>query len=100
MKRTRLKPRGRRWKRRHGKVVFGPLAEYARSRPCCICGAPPPSDPHHVRSRGAGFADYLEDGSGNVVPMCRGCHNGPKDHEMLGRVARVFAKQYRPGFTG
>lgn len=51
------------------------LLEYARQQPCVACGSPPPSDPHHVRSRGAGFGDRLEDGTSNVVSLCRPCHD-------------------------
>ena len=39
-----------------------------RSQPCCICGARPPSDPHHTRSRGAGGLD------GGAIPLCRAHH--------------------------
>lgn len=51
------------------------LLEYARQQPCVACGDPPPSDPHHVKSRGAGHGDRLEDGTCNVVSLCRGCHD-------------------------
>ena len=37
--------------------------------PCAACGKAPPSDPAHVRSRGAGGLDHA-----NVVPLCRKCH--------------------------
>lgn len=43
-----------------------------RGRPCCICGAPAPSDPHHFAGA-AGTAlkcsDYL------TVPLCRKHHD-------------------------
>jgi hypothetical protein len=48
--------------------VFGPFAEYIREQWCCCCGAPG-SDPHHVKSRGAGGQD-----ENNLVPLCRTCH--------------------------
>lgn len=48
---------------------FGPQAQRCRELPCCICFAPPPSDPAHVRSRGAGGRDRE-----NVVPLCRSHH--------------------------
>jgi hypothetical protein len=50
-------------------AAFGPCSRMARTLPCCSCGAPPPSDPDHVRTRGAGGRD-----AGNVVPLCRRCH--------------------------
>lgn len=37
---------------------------------CIACGAPPPSDPDHVTTRGAGGGDTRD----NVWPLCRGCH--------------------------
>ena len=53
---------------------FGLLAEYARGLPCCACGSPAPSDPAHVRSRGAGYHARLANGDGNIIPLCRACH--------------------------
>lgn len=53
---------------------FGPLAEYVRGLACASCGAPAPSDPAHVKSRGAGGHATLENGAGNLVPLCRLCH--------------------------
>jgi hypothetical protein len=56
------------------KVVFGPLCDYVRNLPCLACGTWP-SDPHHVKSRGAGGTDVEGHGShGNVVNLCRTCH--------------------------
>lgn len=45
--------------------AFGPCAAMARLLPCAICRRPPPSEPAHVRSRGAGGKDR-----GNVWPGC------------------------------
>lgn len=56
-------------RRRLNAETFGPQAELARRMPCLVCGRRPPSDPAHVRSRGAGGRDR-----GNVVPLCRACH--------------------------
>lgn len=53
---------------------FGPQADLARTLPCCACGAPPPSDPAHVRSRGAGGKDA------DVVPLCRKHHDEQHQH--------------------
>lgn len=43
---------------------------FVRQQACCLCGAPPPSDPHHCGPRGAGQKtdDY------RVAPLCRDCH--------------------------
>ncbi len=55
---------------------FGAKAEWIRGLACATCGAPAPSDPSHVRSRGAGGT--AED----LIPQCRGCHRRLHD---LGR---------------
>ena len=53
---------------------FGALAGYVRGMDCCACGAPGPSDPAHVKSRGAGGHAFLDNGQGNIIPLCRRCH--------------------------
>jgi hypothetical protein len=90
MKRSgKLRHRGRRAVRDYGSRVFGPLCTHVRRLPCCTCGATAPSDPHHVRSRGAGFGDWLPDGDGNVVPLCR------RHHDAAGELnVERFARQY------
>lgn len=45
--------------------------ELVRCCRCLACGAQPPSDAHHIRSKGAGGGDD----SWNVVPLCRWCHS-------------------------
>jgi 5-methylcytosine-specific restriction endonuclease McrA len=42
---------------------------WIRTRECVVCGAPAPSEPHHVISRGAGGSDHF------AIPVCRGCHD-------------------------
>jgi len=49
--------------------VFGEHAEYIRTLPCAACHKPGPSDPHHVKSRGAGGNDEA-----NLIPLCRVHH--------------------------
>lgn len=53
-------------------AAFSDCARLARLLPCCVpsCRQPPPSDPAHVRSRGAGGKDRA-----NVVSLCRLHHN-------------------------
>ncbi len=53
---------------------FGPLAGYVIEQPCCRCLAPAPSEPAHVRSRGAGGHSHLDNGDPNIIPFCRTCH--------------------------
>ena len=50
-------------------LQFGEAAQRVRDLPCCVCFAPPPSDPHHVKTRGAGGT------SADLVPLCRGHHD-------------------------
>lgn len=45
--------------------------EIIRRMPCCVCGANPPSDPHHIVSKGAGGSDDLS----NLVSLCRRDHS-------------------------
>jgi transposase len=45
---------------------------FVRAKPCVRCGAPSPSDPHHLVSRGwrePTRNDYT------AVPCCRHCHS-------------------------
>jgi len=50
----------------------------ARNSPCVCCGRKPPSDPHHLLSRGANRgADWLN-AVWNLAPLCRDHHSwGP-----------------------
>lgn len=58
---------------------FGDLADVVRTLPCCVAGcARGPSDPAHVRSRGAGHHAWITiDGVtvGNLAPLCRTHHD-------------------------
>ncbi len=47
---------------------FGPKADWIRRLACSMCGAPGPSDPSHVRSRGAGGT------AADLIPQCWMCH--------------------------
>lgn len=57
---------------------------YVRSQPCCSCGAPGPSDPHHSGLRGVGQKadDY------SCVPLCRPCHERVTDTYALPGLTR------------
>jgi 5-methylcytosine-specific restriction endonuclease McrA len=37
---------------------------------CENCGKNPPSDAHHIKTRGSGGGDELE----NLIALCRACH--------------------------
>lgn len=43
--------------------------DYIKTLPCVICGRTP-TDPDHVKTRGAGGGDQLS----NINPLCRACH--------------------------
>ena len=46
------------------------VLEEVRSNPCIVCGKKP-SDPAHIKSRGAGGPDVPE----NLLPLCRIHHS-------------------------
>ena len=41
-----------------------------RHSKCQLCGKGPPSDAHHIKTRGSGGGDELE----NLIAACRSCH--------------------------
>lgn len=49
------------------------LLKYFREQPCEFCGAPPPSQPHHIYCRGLGGGSRL-DKALNLLSVCRECH--------------------------
>jgi hypothetical protein len=67
-RRTRLQPVNRVRLAKRRKLQFAEQSALARTLPCCSCGAPPPSDPSHLKTRGAGGLDDC------VVAQCRACH--------------------------
>jgi hypothetical protein len=54
--------------------------DFVRGTRCASCGAPAPSDPNHLRTRGAGGSDYT------AVAQCRPCHQ--KWHQLGPRKFR------------
>lgn len=76
-RKTRLAPVNRERRAKLRAIQFGAHADVIRSLPCCACGRPGPSDPHHVRSRGAG-GDRR-----HIAPLCRA------DHDALHRMGRA-----------
>ena len=65
---TRVNPVNRQRKAKR-MACFGPQARLCRTLPCVACGRRPPSDPHHVLSRGAGGKDA------DTCSLCRRCHD-------------------------
>ncbi len=68
---------------------------FVRQLPCCICGAPEPSDPHHVGKHAMGRKtdDY------RCVPVCRNCHdqvhNGKAISDLSSRVINTLVRYLR-----
>ena len=61
---------------------------YVRARPCCSCGLPGPSDPHHAGPRGVGqTADDC-----TAVPLCRPCHRHVTDKNALPGLTREYSE--------
>lgn len=58
---------------------------FIKSLPCFVCGLEGPSDPAHLRSRGAGGGDELW----NLIPLCRGDHS---EQHLIG--LKSFVKKY------
>ena len=68
VRRTPLRSVNAKRRRKRLQEAFGPKADWVRGLPCCLCGNPPPSHPHHTTSRGR---DPLNN---DVVPLCADCH--------------------------
>ena len=47
--------------------------------PCCACGAPPPSEAHHVTGDKQPRSDW------RVIPLCTACHRGPNGYHLSKR---------------
>jgi hypothetical protein len=90
---TPLRPFNRERKARRYARDFGDHAQRIRQLPCDLCGAPPPSDPHHAKSRGAGGTKR------HLIPLCRKHHrrihdgHGP-DREHLMERADYYWTRY------
>lgn len=93
MRQTKLRAVSpRRREKRQRREVYGPLCDHVRGSPCLVCGKG--SDPHHVRSVGAGHGDWLDrDGErvGNVVPLCREHH---RELDSVGSGPVTFHRKY------
>jgi len=70
---------------------------WIRKMPCYGCGAPGPSDPHHVPVNGTGQATKPSDFF--TLPLCRHCHsdiyNVFNKEEMFREVARLLERWIR-----
>ncbi len=67
--------------------------------PCRLCGAPPPSQMHHLIPRDRGGDDVAE----NCIPLCAECHGRIEAREpgLCGAlVASTWTNQPEPGPNG
>lgn len=58
---------------------------HVRTRACCICAAPAPSEPHHYGPRGLG----QKTDDRRTVPICRCCHDRWHDHGTIAPYSRA-----------
>ena len=79
---TPLKSHGR------SEEIDGPQCEAARMLPCAICGAPPPSDPHHDPKVSQGGLDV------NAGPLCRE-HHEESETMALSKFRRKYGLDWR-----
>lgn len=71
----------------------------AKQGPCRLCGAPPPSQMHHLIPRDRGGADVAE----NCIPLCSECHAAVehRNPDACGDlVASTWSNQPEPGPNG
>lgn len=60
------------WLEKPVRVRDESVLDWARQRGVCeVCGKHRPTEPHHVKSKGAGGGDERS----NVVSICRTCHD-------------------------
>ncbi len=68
--------------------------EFVRALPCCMCGAPAPSEAHHVESRGARGSDFY------AIPVCHDCHDKCDGSISEGEQWKATAHVLRRRFVG
>lgn len=64
---------------------------FVRTRPCCACGAPPPSHAHHKTLGGRGKGQKAPDRE--TLPFCFSCHD--EFHGVRGRFSGATREQRR-----
>jgi hypothetical protein len=67
------------------------LAHMARVKmlPCIACGAPPPSQAHHVTGDKQPRNDF------RVIPLCYACHQGPEGYHA---AKRSWVEKHGPDY--
>lgn len=76
---TRMKAFNRARKKKAFARDFGPLANFVREMGCCIC-EDERAQACHVKSRGASGHAWLENGDGNLMPLCAEHHRYQHAH--------------------
>jgi hypothetical protein len=89
-RRSRLRSRNPERAAARREVAFGAQAALCRELACSACGLRVPTEPDHVRTRGAGGRDE------DTVPLCRTCHDYRHANGHGGMVWRVLAVDLRP----
>lgn len=67
-----------------------PYLAYVRKHPCCLCGAPGPSEPHHWSHHGGVMGSKVDDY--RTVPLCQEHHRHWHDHGTLPGLGRVASE--------
>lgn len=67
------------------RIIDEEVLDWARGRPCEVCGSAPPSDPAHIQTRKSGGPDTKD----NVWSLCR------EHHTMQGTIGiKSFSERF------
>lgn len=69
-----------------------PYLAYVRKHPCCLCGAPGPSEAHHWSHHGGVMGNKVDDY--RTVPLCQEHHRYWHDHGTLPGMERVGSERH------
>lgn len=67
-----------------------PYLAYVRKHPCCLCGAPGPSEPHHWSHHGGVMGSKVDDY--RTVPLCTEHHRHWHDHGTFPEMDREHSE--------
>lgn len=63
--------------------------EWVKSHPCAACGAPGPSEAHHVTGDKMPRSDF------RVIGLCQPCHTGPNGYH---KAKRSWVERHGPDY--
>jgi len=69
-----------------------PYLAYVRKHPCCLCGAPGPSEAHHWSHHGGVMGAKVDDY--RTVPLCTEHHRHWHDHGTLPGMDREYSEAF------